>query len=1388
MKRLVRSKSDTNLFFEKENLDIINYNLKNIKNVRNLPNTTSKKFTIPKPNISKGDKNNLSAVKTTLLEDKAIINQVNKSEFREKLEKQKEVTQKSFKSDNKVVTTFKTYLKMILSFKQTFDEKFFRRAVQRQKYHINLILEIILAKIVNVRQTLLSTVSDEGKLQDSIHGLEEIIKVLIKHDAEDLFKEVKTRIFSKFEQTVKEIKNSLEMQKNESASKFFDSVCYTILFVISTLSFETDYHAIAVNSLVDKLNRFFIDFVKLSCEDCDSKSNENFVKALTIVEKFVKIKGQFMKEFCYQTTSNSNKSLNRYIDEPSITTSMELKRKSSLYLITGVVESSSSDNLNEANKLFYYDKFCSFGRYFFNNILEVIDCIAGIEDTRLSLFFDKSRSKEIYLAYKSKLMSRPDNMIIWKNFIKPKKHIDAASIDKFFKLYYNAKLLNWKCTFINNNVMEKCRICKSSFDFNIFVKHSYYCKERKVYNFSLSTISSTIEKLVKQLSDAKEHLFSSNSGNTGDSSNTFYTNNSGAMTSSDRVNIIFSPKVELKRRMKEHIEKMSPRINSTFEMTPMSSGNSVDLFYCLLKAISKEKVKKAEVYERQPFRIIHLNSLVHFVIRIFSQKQNNAIFKNLYQLFSNLFVNLMQKELIIENILTLNENFNTFTLHKTSKINMRKDLDQEISSVTKKYNTKASFSLKKPEVKSIKSARASDSPLQRFGSIDILSKITTATSSNNSVHKIPNPQRLKKIASQLKEQSFNNTTTFSMSPKVAPLDSLKSYSPFTLIPEDKENEDNMPEGNETPSTTNIINPSVEDKENSIRLLSSISRTFPSGFYSNSSSSESVTSTKIGIANNSSSNNSVDSSYLNTNSLSSDCSGFNKSISPLVKPDFINVPKKKCSNKKSLFGKLERKTSNQDLESVTSSGQYNYPDNMQDMSIDEGFIDFQNKQEDDEEDSQFDELIEIMEDFPPEHNQNNDPFKDLSTIHEEMSLKMSLEDFKFISFLGRGGYGSVNLYKKKDTGDLFAIKQIDITKFESKNVSNMIKRETEILNEINNEFLVKCFYIFADEKCYYYVMEFVAGGDLDGFIEQVTIVPDIIRTLAAEVIVALEYLHRKGIIHRDLKPENILIANSGHFKLADFGLSDISSKQNKFAISYQSIKSDEQMEENNDLVMDYKSHYQMDNINFSNSSINDSAKKAILGTPNYTAPETIKGEESGPAVDLWALGVILYELYTNQQPFRDEAVQKIYDNILNLKVDWELLDQCVGEDKHALDFIKRLLVVDPEERLHDFDQIKAHSYFHNFYWDTIASHDNKYLKGYVSKRIRNFKPRKEEDSESKTKQSSRGSGRQDGDFKMNTFVTERVDNLHIINMREWKKKAVLDLEDKEIGDYLKDFEK
>ena len=144
-----------------------------------------------------------------------------------------------------------------------------------------------------------------------------------------------------------------------------------------------------------------------------------------------------------------------------------------------------------------------------------------------------------------------------------------------------------------------------------------------------------------------------------------------------------------------------------------------------------------------------------------------------------------------------------------------------------------------------------------------------------------------------------------------------------------------------------------------------------------------------------------------------------------------------------------------------------------------------------------------------------------------------------------------------------------------------------------------------------VMDFLNGGELFYHLRrELRFSEQRIRFYAAEIVLALEALHKEGIIYRDLKPENILLDHQGHIRLTDFGLS----KQGIF-------------KENEDMTF------------------------TICGTPEYLAPEIIRQEGHGKAVDWWSLGALLYEMHCGRPPFQNQNKVQLLYTIATKRIDF-----------------------------------------------------------------------------------------------------------------------------------------
>jgi len=377
----------------------------------------------------------------------------------------------------------------------------------------------------------------------------------------------------------------------------------------------------------------------------------------------------------------------------------------------------------------------------------------------------------------------------------------------------------------------------------------------------------------------------------------------------------------------------------------------------------------------------------------------------------------------------------------------------------------------------------------------------------------------------------------------------------------------------------------------------------------------------------------------------------------------------------------------------------------------------------------------------------------------------IEDFDFLKKLGQGAYGRIYLVRRKATGDKYAMKIVDFADRETfQNKIDNLKAEKDVYASIQGDWVVKAFYTFNYHYCACFVLEYMMGGDFIHVLEQVGCFEEsIARFYFAELVLAVESLHNIGIIHRDLKPDNLLIDGEGHLKLTDFGLSEkgvdkfrrITSKQTHFmgtlqeeiptipsvsleltenscSLNLKSITSNskelssvEAFNKNNDSRMhcSIMRKCQQEEVIFTFLNLNEEDEYAqknaspgkkldrggkkgvyrIVGTPDYIAPEIINGENcSSKTVDIWSLGVILYEFLVGVPPFNDDTVEKIFKNIEELKIEWPEIGY--GEDQlspEAQDLILGLLQKNPEKRL-TIEQVKAHKFFKGFEWDKVKT--------------------------------------------------------------------------------------
>lgn len=227
---------------------------------------------------------------------------------------------------------------------------------------------------------------------------------------------------------------------------------------------------------------------------------------------------------------------------------------------------------------------------------------------------------------------------------------------------------------------------------------------------------------------------------------------------------------------------------------------------------------------------------------------------------------------------------------------------------------------------------------------------------------------------------------------------------------------------------------------------------------------------------------------------------------------------------------------------------------------------------------------------------------IKSVHCDSPQKMKPSHFEVLKELGKGSFGEVFLVRKQDSKELFAMKVLRKEKILSQHLIKYALTERNVLTYLNHPFIVSLKYAFQTPERLFLILDYCPGGDLGHHLTQEKRFTEYrARLYICEIILALEELHQRNIIFRDLKPDNIVIDNEGHALLTDFGLS--------------------------------KEHV-----------IDNYQARSFCGSLAYLAPEVIRRQGHGKAVDWYLLGVVFYEMIVGKPPYFSMDKKELIQNI------------------------------------------------------------------------------------------------------------------------------------------------
>ncbi|KRX11179.1 Protein kinase-like domain [Pseudocohnilembus persalinus] len=283
-------------------------------------------------------------------------------------------------------------------------------------------------------------------------------------------------------------------------------------------------------------------------------------------------------------------------------------------------------------------------------------------------------------------------------------------------------------------------------------------------------------------------------------------------------------------------------------------------------------------------------------------------------------------------------------------------------------------------------------------------------------------------------------------------------------------------------------------------------------------------------------------------------------------------------------------------------------------------------------------------------------------NDNTRVKICIDDFEILKNLGKGSFGKVLLVRYKENQQFYAMKIILKEKITNQKQKTHAITERYILEKIDFPFIVQLHYSFQNKTKLYLAVDYMSGGELFFHLKKnkgMKFSETQTRFYAAEILLALEHLHKNNIIYRDLKPENILLDEKGHIKVTDFGLS----KQ----------------------ILNFKQH-----------------AHSMCGTPEYLAPEILLSGPQGhdKTCDWWSFGSVIYEMLCGAPPHYCEDKKLMFKRNCQVPIPYP---RQYFSDK-AISLLSQLLVVNPKKRLgygeQDAKSIKEHEFFNGIDFDKL----------------------------------------------------------------------------------------